>query len=147
MRVFSSFSLSRWCRPMLGSSRIYSTPIRLEPIWVARRMRWLSPPERVAAERARDRYPRPTLVRKPSRAFISFTIRSAIIWSFSLSWRESMNSRALNTDREQKSAILMPPTVTARAVFFRRMPPQVGQGVSDMHSSMSALMAGLWVSR
>jgi hypothetical protein len=38
---------------MLGSSRIYSTPMRLDPIWVARRMRWLSPPERVPAARAR----------------------------------------------------------------------------------------------
>ncbi len=40
---------------MLGSSRIYSTPIRLEPICVARRIRWLSPPERVLAERDRVR--------------------------------------------------------------------------------------------
>ena len=53
-RCFSvpkSLSLSRWCRPMDGSSRIYSTPIRDEPIWVASRIRWLSPPERVPAER------------------------------------------------------------------------------------------------
>ena len=46
-KVASSLSLSRWCRPMEGSSRIYSTPIREEPIWVARRMRWLSPPDKV----------------------------------------------------------------------------------------------------
>ena len=50
-RVSSSLSLSRWCRPMDGSSRIYSTPIRLLPIWVARRIRWLSPPDRVPEER------------------------------------------------------------------------------------------------
>ncbi len=50
-RVSSSLSLSRWCRPMDGSSRIYRTPMRLEPICVASRMRWLSPPDRVAAER------------------------------------------------------------------------------------------------
>ena len=36
--------LSRWCRPMLGSSSTYSTPVRPEPIWVARRMRCASPP-------------------------------------------------------------------------------------------------------
>ena len=34
---------------MLGSSRIYKTPESAEPICVAKRMRWLSPPERVAA--------------------------------------------------------------------------------------------------
>ena len=55
LRVAIRRSLSRWCRPMLGSSRMYSTPIRLEPICVARRIRWLSPPERVLAERERVR--------------------------------------------------------------------------------------------
>ena len=63
---------------MEGSSRIYRTPIRLEPIWVASRIRWLSPPERVPALRERVRYPRPTDWRKPSRDLISFRIRSAI---------------------------------------------------------------------
>lgn len=46
-RVSISRWLSRWCRPMDGSSRTYRTPTRPEPIWVARRMRWASPPERV----------------------------------------------------------------------------------------------------
>ena len=41
-------SLSRGCRPIEGSSSTYSTPIRREPIWVARRMRCASPPESVA---------------------------------------------------------------------------------------------------
>ena len=40
---------------MLGSSRIYSTPIRLEPICVASLILWLSPPESVAAERDSER--------------------------------------------------------------------------------------------
>ena len=44
-------SLSRWCRPMEGSSRMYSTPMRPAPICVARRMRCASPPESVAAAR------------------------------------------------------------------------------------------------
>ena len=39
-------ALSRWCRPMLGSSRMYSTPIRPEPICVASRIRWASPPDK-----------------------------------------------------------------------------------------------------
>ena len=54
-RVASSRALSRWCRPMLGSSRIYSTPTSPEPIWVAKRIRWASPPDRVPAERDRVR--------------------------------------------------------------------------------------------
>ncbi len=45
--VAISLALSRWWRPIEGSSRMYRTPIRLEPIWVARRMRWASPPESV----------------------------------------------------------------------------------------------------
>ena len=67
-----SLWLSRWCRPMEGSSRIYSTPIREEPIWVARRIRWLSPPDRVPEARDKVRYSSPTLCRKPSRDLISF---------------------------------------------------------------------------
>ena len=47
--------LSRWCSPMEGSSSTYNTPTRPDPIWLARRMRCASPPERVAAERARVR--------------------------------------------------------------------------------------------
>jgi hypothetical protein len=54
-RVFSSRSLSRWCRPMEGSSRMYITPTRPAPIWLARRMRWASPPDRVSALRSRVR--------------------------------------------------------------------------------------------
>ena len=44
-------ALSRWCRPILGSSRMYSTPVSPEPIWVASRIRCASPPDSVAAVR------------------------------------------------------------------------------------------------
>ena len=37
--VASSRSLSRWCRPIDGSSSTYSTPVSPEPIWLASRMR------------------------------------------------------------------------------------------------------------
>lgn len=47
--------LSRWCRPMEGSSSTYSTPTRPEPICVASRMRWASPPDRVPAARLSER--------------------------------------------------------------------------------------------
>ena len=53
--VSISLWLSRWCRPMLGSSRTYRTPTRPEPIWVANRIRCASPPDRVPAARSSDR--------------------------------------------------------------------------------------------
>ena len=36
--------LSRWCRPMLGSSSTYMTPQSSLPSWLASRMRCASPP-------------------------------------------------------------------------------------------------------
>ena len=51
LSVSSKRALSRWCRPIEGSSRIYRQPISWEPIWVARRMRCASPPDRVLAAR------------------------------------------------------------------------------------------------
>ena len=77
--------------------------MRLEPIWVARRMRWLSPPERVAAERLSVRYWSPTLRRKPSRARISFRIWSAIMDWVLVRVRPSMNPRASDTGSVVKS--------------------------------------------
>ena len=130
LSVAMSLPLSRWCRPMLGSSRMYSTPISEEPICVARRMRWLSPPESVAAARESVRYCRPTLARKCSRERISFIIMSAIMRSrtFSRSGSASMNSSDLLIGMSQNSIMDSPPTVTARASRLRRLPPQSGHG-------------------
>ena len=50
--VAISFALSRWWSPMEGSSRMYSTPTRELPIWVARRIRWASPPDSVELVRS-----------------------------------------------------------------------------------------------
>ena len=53
-RCFSvprSLSLSLWCSPILGSSKIYATPTRPEPICVASRIRCASPPDRVPVAR------------------------------------------------------------------------------------------------
>ena len=96
--VAISLSLSRWCRPIDGSSRIYSTPTSDEPICVASLIRWLSPPESVPAERDRVRYSSPTLLRKPRRDLISFIICSPISLSRSLISRFSKNSSAFATD-------------------------------------------------
>jgi hypothetical protein len=50
-----SRSLSRWCRPIDGSSSTYITPVSPEPICDASRMRCDSPPDSVSAERSSDR--------------------------------------------------------------------------------------------
>ena len=47
-----SFSLSLWCKPIDGSSKTYNTPVRRVPIWVARRIRWASPPDNPPARLA-----------------------------------------------------------------------------------------------
>ena len=44
MSVSISRWLSRWCSPIVGSSRMYNTPTSDEPIWVASLIRWASPP-------------------------------------------------------------------------------------------------------
>ena len=111
---------------------MYSTPIKEEPIWVARRMRWLSPPDKVPEARDRVRYSSPTLCKKPSRDLISFKMGAAIIFSRSFSSRPSTNSRASVTDLSQKALMLMPPTVTARLSLESRWPWHSSQGTALM---------------
>ena len=50
--VAISLALSRWCSPIDGSSRMYSTPMSVVPIWVASRIRCASPPERLMLARS-----------------------------------------------------------------------------------------------
>ena len=64
-------SVSRGCRPMDGSSRMYIDPTSELPSAVTRFTRWLSPPERVFIARLRVRYPRPTSWMQCSRKTIS----------------------------------------------------------------------------
>ncbi len=124
--------MSRWCRPMLGSSRIYSTPVRDEPICVASRIRCASPPESVPAGRERVRYSSPTSFKNPRRLFSSLRIRRAMAFSRSVSFRCSRKSSAPEMDLPQKSAMLMPPTVTARLVGDRRFPWHASHGMARM---------------
>ncbi len=138
--VPSSLWLSRWCRPMDGSSRMYNTPIREEPIWVARRIRWLSPPERVPEARERVRYSSPTLCRKPNRDLISFIMGAAIMLSRSVRARASTNSRASVTDLSHSSLMLRPPTVTPRLSGESLRPWQASQGTALIYPSISSLI-------
>ena len=48
-KAFINFLLSLWCNPILGSSNIYKTPTKPEPIWVASLILWDSPPDNVPA--------------------------------------------------------------------------------------------------
>ena len=135
-RVPMSLRLSRWCRPMDGSSRMYSTPTRPAPIWVARRMRWASPPDRVPAARARFRYPTPTSTRNLRRAQISATARSAMKASVSVSSTCSRKYRASSMDSSVTSWMDLPPTVTARISGRSRAPLHEPQALGDMYCSM-----------
>ena len=47
--------LSRWCKPIEGSSKTYRTFINSDPIWVAKRIRCASPPDNVFADRCKVR--------------------------------------------------------------------------------------------
>jgi hypothetical protein len=48
-------ALSRWCRPIDGSSSTYITPVSPEPICDASRIRCASPPDSESALRSRLR--------------------------------------------------------------------------------------------
>jgi hypothetical protein len=134
--VAISLELSRWCRPIEGSSRTYSTPTSAEPICVARRMRCASPPDSVAAARSIDRYPMPTFSRNRSRSSISRTISRAMWRSVSLSCTPSSQLIARRTLIAENSWMAMPPTSTARDSGRSRAPLHAGHGTIDMNSSI-----------
>ena len=54
--------LSLWCKPMLGSSKIYNTPTNSEEICVPNFILWLSPPERVLLSLFNVKYPKPRVI-------------------------------------------------------------------------------------
>ena len=63
-------------------------------------------------------------------------MRAPIARSVSVSARSSTNVDRLDTDMRVTSAMLIPPTVTARLVGFSRSPWQAGHGLSAMYSSI-----------
>ena len=84
LRVASNLSLSLWWSPMLGSSRIYNTPVKPEPICVASLILCASPPDKLPAGRDKVKYSSPTSIKNCNLLFNSFSIWSAIIASFLL---------------------------------------------------------------
>ena len=117
-----SRSVSLECRPIDGSSRIYSDPTRLLPNDVQRLMRWLSPPLSEFERRLRVRYPRPTFSRNCMRERISVSRRLPTSASCSLSSRWSNHSLSLMTGICTRSVMLWPSIFTYSASGFRRVP-------------------------
>ena len=87
-----SRSLSRWCRPIDGSSRTYSTPDSSLPSCDARRMRCASPPDSEPAARSSVRYSSPTSSKNVRRFLISFSTSPAICARVPASLRPWMKS-------------------------------------------------------
>ncbi len=130
--VSMSLRLSRWWRPIEGSSSTYRTPISFEPICVARRMRCDSPPERDAAPRERFRYPIPTLSRKRRRSRISLRIFPAISCSRGVSSR-SLEERDDVGDRLRRHLVDRTAPDPHRERLGLQPPPQAGRARLGRH--------------
>ena len=125
---------------------MYRTPMRDEPICVARRMRWLSPPDRVMLALESVRYPSPTFTRNDRRCFISFITFPAIYVSRSVSSILRKNSSSPVTDMSQSSMMFFPATVTARLAGFSLCPWQSGHSSALMRADISSFDHSLFVS-
>ena len=58
---------------------MYKTPLKFDPIWVAKRIRCASPPDNDPATRSKVKYSSPTLFKKLKRSLISLMMGLAII--------------------------------------------------------------------
>ena len=125
--VAKSLSLSLWCNPILGSSNIYSTPVNPEPICVAKRILWASPPDNVPADLESVKYSKPTSIKNWSLASISFKICSAIIFFVLLNCKSFRYFFILFIGISVNSWIFFVPTVTAKLSFFNLAPLQLSQ--------------------
>ena len=125
--VSNNLSLSRWCKPIDGSSSTYITPVKPLPIWEAKRIRCASPPDNVSAERESDKYSSPTLVKNRRRFWISMTILSAIASLAPVNLSVSKKVSACLSGILQTSWIFCPPTFTWRASMRKRVPAHSGQ--------------------
>jgi hypothetical protein len=114
------------------------TPASPAPIWLARRIRCASPPDRVSALRSKVRYSSPTSTRKRSRSFTSFRTLTAI-WPLCPSiFRDSKNRNTASTGMAVTSGSERPPTKTCRAAKVSRVPPHAGQGVCPRNFASSS---------
>ena len=74
----------------------------------------------------------PTFSRKASRSEISRTISRAIARSVSVISNSAIHCAAARAERALYSAMLSPPTLTARLSGRRRAPSHCGHGCSAM---------------
>ncbi len=125
--------VSRGCSPILGSSRIYSEPVRLLPNDVERLMRCDSPPDRVELNLSSVRYPSPTSDRFLRRVVISSSTLSALFVSYSSSSIFVKMSISESISELTKSAIVYPPTLTYRASLRSLLPPHSSQVVLPVY--------------
>ena len=132
LRVEISFRVSFSCKPMLGSSSTYITPLNPEPIWLAILMRCASPPLIVLASRPRLRYSKPTSFKKCNLSRISFKIGIAICFCVSLKYLKfassSIKARHCLICILISSPMPLLATFTASELAFKRKPLQSGQG-------------------
>ncbi len=132
---------------MLGSSSIYSTPIRLDPICVASRIRWASPPDRLPVARSSVRYSMPTSARNVSRARISLRICAAIFNSVSFNVMDSKKRCASLIEYDVTRSIDVSATRTARLSGRSRLPPHVSHTRLVMKRSIHSRISSDFVSR
>ena len=79
-----NLAVSRECKPIDGSSNTYIEPTKLLPKEVAKLIRCDSPPDKVFEARFSVKYSKPTSNKNVKRDLISYIIRPAICWSYSL---------------------------------------------------------------
>ena len=110
-------------------------------------MRWASPPESVSADRTRERYSRPTLLRNVRRLEISFRIRSAMAIFCGASLTLSNQRNESLSDIADSSWMVRSPTLTLRASMRKRVPSHSGQVLVEIYFESSSRTAIESVSR
>ena len=122
-------SIFAGCRPVLGSSSTYSTPV--VSLRTARDScaRWRSPVDSDADERSSVRYPKPSCIRRPP---ISCSVATSVaamsrISAGSASGTPFAHASTSRSGIAVTSANPYLPIRGARAASLRRVPPQSGQ--------------------
>ena len=125
-----SRSLSRGCKPIVGSSRTYNTPHNPLPSWLANRIRWASPPDSVLADRSSVRYSKPTSAKNCKRCVISRCSSPAIFISRRSNVQVFVSANSSPIGVRQMSAMVNDRNRACAASARTRAPPQVVQGTS-----------------
>ena len=122
-------SIFAGCRPVLGSSSTYSTPVVSLRTARASCARWRSPVDSDADERSNVRYPNPSCIRRPPISSSVAVNVSAIsrISAGSMAGTPLPQSNMSRNAHEVTSARPYEPMRGARAASLSRVPPQSGQ--------------------